>query len=394
MESTDRAAKILVVDDDLQALGAMERVLRTQGFAVSTFSDARAALAAAAAAPPDLILLDITMPDMDGYAACRHFKANPMLFEVPVVFISALGEIDDKVRGFAAGAVDYVTKPFDYAEVQARVETQVRLRRLQLAEHELLEKTLGGAVKALVEIVVLASPTVSERGRSVRAIVTHLVDRLQPPGRWQYELAASLCPIGCIAIPEEVLEKAYAGVPMADEERQMFLAHPALARRILGGIPRLEAVAEIIGRQLETSLPASLPETVSTGLALLRLAQEFDQLTYRGVDPAGARASLKISTMKHDPRLITALADYTAARSAPVTRFVQLAELKPRMILDEDLTTAEGTLLARRGMEMSLPLIARLRNFGDGRNASRSIRVLVPAPGPGGEADSERRAAA
>jgi signal transduction histidine kinase len=109
-------------------------MLSEQGYKARPVIDGTMALTAARAAPPDLILLDINMPDMDGYQVCRTLKADAQLFDVPVIFISAMDEIDDKVRAFEAGGVDYVAKPFQFQEVVARVENHLALKRLQ---HEL-----------------------------------------------------------------------------------------------------------------------------------------------------------------------------------------------------------------------------------------------------------------
>jgi sigma-B regulation protein RsbU (phosphoserine phosphatase) len=89
------------------------------------------ALASSELTPPDLILLDIRMPEMDGYQVCQQLKANPRTADIPILFISALDEIQDKMRAFSIGAVDYITKPFQLEEVVARVETHLALRRLQ-----------------------------------------------------------------------------------------------------------------------------------------------------------------------------------------------------------------------------------------------------------------------
>jgi signal transduction histidine kinase len=89
-------------------------------------------LEAAASAPPDVILLDIAMPEMDGYEVCRRLKADARLAAIPVIFISALSATRDKIKGFACGGVDYVTKPFQIEEVHARVETHHKLRQFQI----------------------------------------------------------------------------------------------------------------------------------------------------------------------------------------------------------------------------------------------------------------------
>jgi serine phosphatase RsbU (regulator of sigma subunit) len=123
---------IMVVDDQPANLKLLEDMLRQQGYRVRSFPRGRLALLAAAQQPPDLILLDITMPEMDGYEVCRQLKSDERLSRIPVIFLSALGDTADKVKAFQSGGVDYVTKPFHLEEVQARVHTHIELRHLQL----------------------------------------------------------------------------------------------------------------------------------------------------------------------------------------------------------------------------------------------------------------------
>lgn len=125
-------ADILIVDDTVANLQLLAGMLKEQGYRPRLAKSGAAALRAAESEPPDLILLDIMMPEMDGYEVCRHLKADDTLKGIPVIFLSALGETEDKVRAFAAGAADYVGKPFQFDEVRARVETHLRLRRLQV----------------------------------------------------------------------------------------------------------------------------------------------------------------------------------------------------------------------------------------------------------------------
>ena len=127
-----RTQTILIVDDTPANLTLLSKMLQGQGYRVVAFLRGRMALEAAAKTPPDLILLDINMPEMDGFEVCRRLKADASLKDIPVLFISALTETMDKVKAFSLGGVDYVSKPFQPEEVTARVETHLRLRRLQL----------------------------------------------------------------------------------------------------------------------------------------------------------------------------------------------------------------------------------------------------------------------
>ena len=131
--STTRTSKgfVLVVDDTLTNQLLLSQMLEMEGYDVATASTGMAALESVKSAPPDLILLDVNMPTMNGYEVCEHLKADPTTREIPVLFISALSQTKDKVKAFTAGGVDYVVKPFQPEEVLARVETHLTLRDLQ-----------------------------------------------------------------------------------------------------------------------------------------------------------------------------------------------------------------------------------------------------------------------
>lgn len=122
---------ILIVDDTPENLHVLSATLSQQGYQVRGVIKGKMAIRAAASALPDLILLDIKMPDLNGYEVCEQLKSNPQTAEIPVIFLSALDEVTDKVKGFQAGGVDYITKPFQVEEVLARVDHQITIRRLQ-----------------------------------------------------------------------------------------------------------------------------------------------------------------------------------------------------------------------------------------------------------------------
>lgn len=121
------APSILIVDDTPSSLRLLDRMLSEQGYTIRTASCGEQALSFARSDPPDLVLLDIDMPGMDGYDVCERLKADEILKEIPVIFISALAETANIVRGFDAGGVDYIVKPFNSREVQARVKTHLEI---------------------------------------------------------------------------------------------------------------------------------------------------------------------------------------------------------------------------------------------------------------------------
>ena len=127
MNAPQPQPSISVVDDTPANLRLLDDLLRQQGYQVRLFPRGSLAIKAAAIHPPDLFLLDIMMPEMDGFEVCRQLKAQPALRDIPIIFISALTDSDNKVKAFAEGGMDYVTKPFQEAEVLARVRTHLAL---------------------------------------------------------------------------------------------------------------------------------------------------------------------------------------------------------------------------------------------------------------------------
>lgn len=133
-------ARILVVDDTLENVRILQCLLEPLGFLVDVAQDGPSGLASARTHLPDLILLDIAMPVMDGFEVCRQLKADKALRGIPVIFLTACIETESLVQGFTAGAVDYVTKPFRIGELAARVRTHVELKRTRDRESALIEQ--------------------------------------------------------------------------------------------------------------------------------------------------------------------------------------------------------------------------------------------------------------
>ncbi|MGD1046813.1 MAG: response regulator [Bacteroidota bacterium] len=132
MSSIDPNGDILIVDDAATSLNVLTEVLNDAGYKVRPVTSGKSALRSVQAKLPALILLDVRMPDIDGYEVCRILKADEKTRSIPIIFISALGDEHQRVKGFQVGGVDYVTKPFSSEEVLARVNVHLTLQRMQL----------------------------------------------------------------------------------------------------------------------------------------------------------------------------------------------------------------------------------------------------------------------
>lgn len=141
---TEMKEKILIVDDSVETRALLARFLGASGYAVEEAEDGEGALERVRSFMPDLILLDIVMPGMDGYQVCERIKSDPEAQNIPVVFLSVRSEAEEKIRGLAVGGADYITKPFHRGEVVARIENQLKIRKLtdalRAANAELTEK--------------------------------------------------------------------------------------------------------------------------------------------------------------------------------------------------------------------------------------------------------------
>jgi putative two-component system response regulator len=248
---------ILIVDDTPANLQLLGRILTSHGCHVRTAGSGGLAISSALERTPDLILLDVTMPEMTGYEVCERLKAMERLTKVPVIFISALQGPDDKLRAFAVGGVDYVTKPFHAAEVCARVDTHVSLRRLQIQleqQNSRLRELVDEQVREISEsqlatIFALAKLAESRDDRTghhtrrvqdycralARAVAATFGDEFQLDAVYvdAFFGAAPLHDVGKVGIPDAILVKPDR---LTEHETAIMRKHTLLGATTLGDV--------------------------------------------------------------------------------------------------------------------------------------------------------------
>jgi putative two-component system response regulator len=244
----------MVVDDTPENLVLLARILQPEGYKVMTLPNGRMAIDAVRQKPPDLILLDIMMPGMDGYEVCSALKADPRTESIPILFISALAEPLDKVKAFSQGGVDYITKPFNLMEVKARVGAHLKLRFLQqdledynnLLEQKVADqvrKISQGHVALITAMTKLAETRDDETGKHIertQSLCRLLAGRIAAMPEFRKRLSESfvedmynaspLHDIGKVAIKDSILLKPGK---LTDEEFEIMKTHTTIGKEYL-----------------------------------------------------------------------------------------------------------------------------------------------------------------
>jgi len=246
-------AHILIVDDDRVGQAALSGILANEDYRMSFASRGSEAVNVAQELLPDLVLLDVMMPDLDGFEVCRRLRANPLTAGMPVVFLTALEDSESRIAGIEAGADDFISKPFDKTELRARIKTITRLNRyrLLLEESEKLEcahrdleeaydSTIQGWARAL-ELRDYESAGHSRRVTEMTLVVSRAYG-LSEEEIPHIRRGALLHDIGKMAMPDSILLKAG---PLTAEEWVMMKKHTCFARDLLSPIRFLQPAVEI-----------------------------------------------------------------------------------------------------------------------------------------------------
>jgi response regulator RpfG family c-di-GMP phosphodiesterase len=255
---------ILAVDDTPASLRLLTDILAGEGYLVRSAINGELALHAAIAQPPKLVLLDVNMPGMDGFEVCRLLKRTPELRDIPVIFVSALSDMPDKLKGFEIGGVDYVTKPFQREELLARVHTHLQLYDLTYHLEEMVEerthslkdseerlrKTMVKSISAVATMVELRDPYTAGHQQRVAKAATAIAAELDLP-KSQIEginLAAAVHDIGKISVPSEILSKPGR---LSDPEFALIKQHPDMGYGILKEIEFPWPIADTVRQHHE-----------------------------------------------------------------------------------------------------------------------------------------------
>ncbi|MFQ1788135.1 HD domain-containing phosphohydrolase [Aeromonas veronii] len=283
---------VLVVDDDTGTLNLMNALLRGR-YRIKLATTGRKALEIACAdTPPDLVLLDIMMPDLDGHEVCRQLKADPQTSEIPVIFLTAMAQTEDERRGFALGAADYITKPISPPILLARIDTHLMLKRaadqLRASRHQLAFQHAGqptphhalaqGAIILLATFAELRALEVQSHASYTQSCLRRLVYQLANQLHYQDALAgldvellcqaALLRDVGMLSVPEAV---QCSSAPLTASERKQILRHPEWGEVTIVRLARLVEESVAAGNLVEARCADNRTKGPLIGFDLARI---------------------------------------------------------------------------------------------------------------------------
>jgi cyclic di-GMP phosphodiesterase len=283
--------RILIVDDEAAARAGLGVLLRREAYEVREVSDGPTALAECASFRPDLILLDIVMPEMNGFEVCRRIKATPETRLTPVILITGLSATADRIKGINAGADDFLSKPIDLNELLARARSLLRLKQFtdELENAESVLFSLAHSIEA-------RDPYTRGHCERLAEMSSRLGEALGLPEEYITALrrAGIVHDIGKVAVPDAILLKPG---PLSDAETQVMRKHPVIGERICTPLRTFRLVLPIIRHHHERHDGSGYPDglrgaEIPLTAAILQLADVYDALTtdrpYRAAIPADA----------------------------------------------------------------------------------------------------------
>jgi putative two-component system response regulator len=295
---------VLIVDDMELGRQALEGLLLGQGYRLEFAPDGPEALRMAADVLPDLILLDVMMPQMDGFEVCRRIRVDSRLADVPVLLVTALDDRESRLHGIEAGADDFITKPFDRAELRARVRTITRLNRYRklrvehenlLQAHRELQATYDATIEGWVAALDLRDKETEGHSQRVTRMAVKVAAALgmEPRDIQEIRRGALLHDVGKLGVPDEILLKPG---PLSEAEWTIMRRHPLNAYEWLSSIAYLRSALDIPYCHHEkwngTGYPRGLRgEEIPLPARIFALVDVWDALRsdrpYRTGSPAG-----------------------------------------------------------------------------------------------------------
>jgi response regulator RpfG family c-di-GMP phosphodiesterase len=371
--------QVLCVDDEPRIIDGLVLHLR-KDYDVHTAANGEAALKQLRAMRGAAVVVsDMRMPGMNGATLLQQVRQSYP--EATRILLTGEGGRAAAVLAVNQGQIfRFLTKPCPPAQLREAIEAGVIQNRLFQAERAVLQETVIGCIRALIDVLAIANPVAFGRARRVKRLVTEFAATLESSDFWQLEAAAMLSQIGYISLPTELVDKLYYGERLTGEEQTLAGGIPQVAINLLEHIPRLEPVTQILTALTWTDEQVRRLGEGTIGLAtrILGLVLEYDVLIAQGSTVDLAIQSLLARRGRFSAQLIEQFAALVgAAATTSEVRELPLRQVHAGMTILQDVRTHLGTLLVPRGFEVTAAFLERAGNFGP-EILAEPVRVLMP----------------
>lgn len=380
------SSNILIVDDNQANRNVLQDLVVTLGHVPHIAKNGEAALAQMKKHLPDIVLLDILMPKMDGCEVLDQMKTNKRLRDIPVIMISAVDNIETVVQCIEKGAEDYLAKPFNPTLLKARIGACLEKYHLIKAEREFLEKTFRGSMKVLTDTLSILNPEAFGQATRECRLVARIAKKMKINKPWELEIAAMLSPLGIITVPPEILDKLARGAQLVPKEEKILSEHPKIGHDLIINLPHLEKIAKIIKNQNkhfdfdeEATGPCNSEIDVPFGVQLLSVVKDFDAFVSSGIKPAEALNRIRNKGKYYNKFIVDALSSIVSEELGDKTCSLKVKELSVGMVFLENVTTTSGQIICSKGTEIHQFLLERMKSFSTIVTIKEPIKVIVPS---------------
>jgi response regulator RpfG family c-di-GMP phosphodiesterase len=373
--------KILFVDDEPNVLQSIQRQLHKR-FELATVGGGEEALRILKEQGPFAVIVsDMRMPGMSGVELLA--KAKDLYPDTVRLMLTGNADQETAMEAVNDGQIfRFLTKPCPQATFVTSLALALRQHRLITAEKELLQKTLKGSINVLSELLGVANPLAFSSGQRIKNYVVHIVEALQLPSAWQYEIAALMSQIGCITLPGEVLSKVYAGHELTPAETEMHQNHPLTGAALLEKIPRLENVTKMIELQQKrydeytAELKNSQFQEVIIGAQILKAVIDLDLQLFRGAGRGEALNGMRKQKNCYNPEVLDALETIQVEDRGQILG-LNVSQISDGMVAAEDIMAKNGVMIIPKGQTITRTLLQGLKNFAMQVGVVEPIRVQI-----------------
>lgn len=326
--------EILIVDDAPENLQYLSKLLLNKDYKVRALPNGKLALKSVEIHKPDLILLDIFMPGMDGFQVCKKLKEDDALKDIPVIFLSVSDDQDNIIKAFEVGGVDYISKPFHPMEVYKRIQTHLAIKEKELQMQELLSETLIGSLYGILDIMALTNPAVYGRANRMNRMMRKLTKKLKLSHAWCYE----------------------AGALLYDLSKFNSSKEDDLTSKVLSHIPRMEEVSLLLSHETIDD------ESIKRGRVYLKILSALDDYEHQKRSLMTVKEMLYEDFNEHH-EIVDILIAFREEELKLNHEDYRVSELISGIIVVQDVYSKGKVKLVGIGTELTTSLIEVLRRY-------------------------------